>query len=207
VRLQSHLEGRVLFGRIENDHSSWMDARTGSTLRFADRIREPGTRREDDYRIDLERKRWINRLRSEDRGRLITDAPLDELAFLAHVRAMELKPGDRVVLRRHFRENDNPVHIAAEAWEEVEVPAGRFRALRIRVRFARARLFNSGGSAVLWLADLPGRPLVRMTSEVPVLGSADMRLVRLTDANESPAKSDPFVRDATAPQPRPEMDN
>jgi hypothetical protein len=160
---------------------SWVDARTLRPERYREESDEDGRRRVTDARLAPPAAAVV--LRQEDRGqRHEVSLPregeaLDALSAMYYLRAARLDPGarlcfDMVANGRYWRVEGT---VAAKV-EPIDVPAGRYDALRIEATARRAD--GVGASRPLWLwlsADARRLPLAAV-SEVE-LGPVSAKLV------------------------------
>lgn len=159
---------------------SWVDARTLRPERYREQSDEDGRRRVSDTRLAPPGPQVTMELGDGDRtGRATFDREgeaLDAVSALYYLRAARLAPGDRLCLDlvangKYWRVEGA---VAAEA-APVEVPAGRFEALRIEATARRADGKGPARTIWLWLgADARRLPLA-VVSEVD-LGPVSVKL-------------------------------
>jgi hypothetical protein len=148
-RLSFDFSARIALFKVSDHTRSWLDARTLRTLHFTKQEQSPLGGRKEDVRI------------SDD---VATDLPLDELSFIYFVRALDLAPGDSVVVNRHFDPERNPVRIHAIASHQYEmtVPDARQKKGFSRLRFV--------------ISDDSTRVPLRIETSMPVAGNITMTL-------------------------------
>lgn len=148
-RLSFDFTARVALVKVSDRTRSWLDARTLGTLHYLKDERSPLGGRKEDVRI------------GDD---VAADLPLDELSFIYFVRALDLAPGDSLVVNRHFDPRRNPVRIRALASNQYEMTAPDARQKKgvSRLRFT--------------ISDDSTRVPLRIETSMPVAGNITMSL-------------------------------
>ncbi len=171
-KLQFDFSGGTLFFRVNDAFVSWLDVRTLNSLRFEQRIAEPGYRRNRLYQIYPERA--VFTLDGGPEKPSVPD-PLDDATFFYFVRTIPLEVGKSYDFHRYFDPKANPVTIRVLRRDTVDVPAGRFPAIVIQPMIKTNGIFSEGGQAELWLSDDNRRMLLQMKSKLS-FGSLNLYL-------------------------------
>jgi hypothetical protein len=173
------IEGGIPLARVRDRYESWFDIQTLASRRFVQDIHQVRYRSNRHFEIYPEEGRW-ERLHTEQRGKLSTDLPLDEIAFIYYIRTLDLEVGETYTLERYFREDRNPVVLQVLRRERVQVPGGTFNTIVVRPIIKAGGLFAEGGEAEVYLSDDEERLLVQLRSKVPIVGSLSLHLRALT---------------------------
>jgi hypothetical protein len=112
-----------------------------------------------------------------DSGELDARDPLDELSFLYFLRTLPLTADSAVSVARHFDGARNPTVLRVVAREEVEVGAGRFRALVVEMRVRDGRRYHGEGVIRVSLSDDRCRLILRLESTLPDAGTVILSLL------------------------------
>ncbi len=179
--------GGMAFFRVNDSFDSWIDAETHNTLRFEQRISEPGYKRTRVYEIFPDR--GVFRLNDEPEKPSVPN-PLDDAAFFYFIRTIPLVVGESYQFNRYFDPKSNPVTIRVLRKERVDVPAGKFDAIVIQPMIKTNGIFSEGGHAELWLSDDDRRILLQMKSKLP-FGSINLYLRKVVLPPLAPADSVP----------------
>ncbi len=165
---------------------SWVDARTLRPERYREESDEDGHRHVSDTRLSPPGPQVVMALTDDGRAGRVTyqrqGAALDAVSALYYLRAARLAPGDRFCFDmvgngKYWRVEGR----VAPAPEQVEVPAGRFQALRLEATARRAD--GQGKPRPLWVwlgADRRRLPVAAVT-EVD-LGPVSAKLVEVRGA-------------------------
>jgi hypothetical protein len=172
-RLRFDVHGRLGLLGIEDRATSWFDPQRRHSLRYRKHERNPVNSRSEEVEMFPAERRWSG---AGAGGAMLTDAPLDELSFLYHVRTLPLRPGDSYTIARHFDTERNPVSVRVVGRDTVDVPAGRFAVIAVEMRVRDGERFRGTGMIRLLLSDDAHRVPVQMESSVPVIGRTVMRL-------------------------------
>lgn len=174
-RLDWRLQGGIPFYRVDDHYTSWMDVRTLASRRFIQDIHQGRRERLRHFEIypELVRYEWVDQ---EEELDLISDHPLDEIAFVFFVRTLPLEIGETLTFNKYFREHGNPVTLEVLRREEVEVPAGTFQALVLRPIIKSRGLWDEDSEAEIYVTDDDERVLLKVRSRVPVIGSLTLLL-------------------------------
>jgi Protein of unknown function (DUF3108) len=173
--LHSDMEGKLGFLRASDRAVSWIDPLRMSALRFTSRERHLLAKHDDDVSIFASEKRWTAEGGLE--GPLVSEAPLDELSFLYFLRTLPLADEAELTVARHFDAARNPTIVRVVGREEIQVGAGKFRAVVVEMRVRDLRRYQGEGTIRIHLSDDRCRLLLRLESKVPDAGAAVLSLV------------------------------
>jgi hypothetical protein len=173
--LRFDFRGRVGVFGIEDRSRSWVDPQAMAAYRYTKRERSPIASRDEDVRMSPASGRWED---GGAGGALATERPLDELSFLYYIRTLPLGDGEAHALSRHFDARRNPVRIRVVDRGTTEVPAGRFRTVRVEMRVRDPERYRGEGVILLHLTDDARRVPVRIESNVPRAGRMVLSLER-----------------------------
>lgn len=191
-RFRFEFSGGIPFFRVDDSYDSWLDAETLHSLRFEQRLNELGKRRHRVYEIFPERaiyQRFSPPKSVPEEERTSVLEPLDDASFFFFIRTIPLEVGKSYDFNRYFDDRANPVTIRVLRRDTVEVPAGTFPAIVIQPMIKTNGIFSEGGHAELWLSDDERRILLQMKSKVPLIGSLNLYLRKLTLPPLSPGDS------------------
>jgi len=178
--LHSDMEGRVGPLRATDRNASWLDPLRMTALRYTSRERHILTKHDDAVDIFGGEKRWS--AENGAQGAMATSAPLDELSFLYYVRTLPLAEGSTTTVARHFDAARNPTIVRVAGREEIQVDAGRFRAIVVEMRVRDARRYKGEGTIRIHLSDDRCRLILRLESNVPGAGTATLGLTSVEGA-------------------------
>ena len=147
--------------RIDDTFESWIDRRTGNSLRFRKDQNEGHRDIEQIFEIFPERSAYQHQ---GDTAVASVPAPLDDGSFLYFVRTLPLVVGQTYTLNRYFIPDRNPVTIKVLRKERVSVPAGDFDAVVVQPSFKTPGIFSENGRAEVWLSDDRNRIMLQMKS-------------------------------------------
>jgi hypothetical protein len=172
--LHSDMEGRVGPLRATDQSASWLDPVRMTALRYTSRERHIFSKHDDAVDIFPGEKRWSAASGAE--GVIEGSTPLDELSFLYYLRTLPLDSDTALTMARHYDVARNPTVVTVLRREEIEVPAGRFRAIVVEMRVRDARRYRGEGTIRVYMSDDPCRLILRLESTVPDAGSATLSL-------------------------------
>ena len=172
--LHSDMQGKLGFLKATDKSVSWIDPTRMSALRYTARERHLLAKFDDAVDIFPGEKRWAAEGGLE--GPLVTDAPLDELSFLYYLRTLPLAAEGSMSVARHYDAARNPIQVRVIGREEVEVGAGRFRAVIVEMRVRDPRRYRGEGVIRVHLSDDKCRLILRLESEMPEAGKATLAL-------------------------------
>jgi hypothetical protein len=172
--LRSDMQGKLGPIKATERHASWLDPERMAALRYTSSERHLFKKHDDAVNIFPDERRW-----SSDgglTGELATDKPLDELSFLFFLRTLPLPTDSTLVVSRHFDVTRNPTTLHVAGREEIEVGAGRFRAIVVEMRVRDSRHYQGEGTLRIHLSDDRCRLLLRLESKLPDAGTATLAL-------------------------------
>ena len=172
--LHSDMEGRVGPLRATDRNASWLDPHGMTALRYTSRERHILSKHDDAVDIFAGEKRWT--AANGEEGVVQVAAPLDELSFLYYVRTLPLAAESTLTVARHFDAARNPTVVRVVGREEIQVGAGRFRAIVVEMRVRDARRYRGEGTIRIHLSDDRCRLILRLESRVPDAGPATLAL-------------------------------
>ncbi|MEX0911997.1 MAG: DUF3108 domain-containing protein [Gemmatimonadota bacterium] len=182
-----HVKGGLPLARVDTRMDSWIDTAGLFSRRFE----------QDQHELRFERHRIFDfypasrsyRLRgSGEIGRLPTNRPLDDLAFLYYARTLPLNVGDSYTIERYFKEDGNPVVLNVLRRETIQVPAGTFETIVVQPIIQTDGLFSEGGEAEVYFTDDDRRLLVYLRSKVPIVGALHLSLRSYEPGTPVPAR-------------------
>jgi hypothetical protein len=162
---------------VDDTFESWIDRRTGNSLRFKQNLNEG--------RRDMERlfEIYPNRSLYSENGdslRASVANPLDDGSFLYFLRTIPLVVGQTYTFERYFRPDRNPVTIKVLRKERIEVPAGAFDAIVVQPINTKG-IFSENGHAEVWLSDDPRHVMLMLKSGLS-FGSINLYLKSIRPA-------------------------
>lgn len=172
--LHSDMEGRVGPFRATDQSTSWLDPVRMTTLRYTTRERHLLARHDNTTDIFAGEGRWSDG--DGGSGELAAPDPLDELSFLYFLRTLPFSTDSTVSVIRHFDPARNPTVLRVVGRDDVQVGAGRFRALIVEMRVRDARRYRGEGVIRVSLSDDRCRLILRLESTVPDAGTAILSL-------------------------------
>jgi hypothetical protein len=157
--------------RFHDTTASWFDSVTFNSLRFVQKVHDPGYHADRDTQIFPDERTY----RKDGETHPSVADPLDDMSFVYLVRTLPLQPGQCYVLSRYFKPESNPVVVHVIRRDTVNVPAGRFPSILLRPEIKTTGIFGQNGRAELWLADDSTRIVVQLNTSLRV-GSISLRL-------------------------------
>jgi hypothetical protein len=156
------VRGGTFFYRVNDKYESWIDRRTGNSLRFSQDLNEGRRDVERDFEIFPERAVFIEGAGSTTQPSVRN--PLDDGSFLYFLRTTQLAVGETYTFDRYFRPDRNPVTIKVLRKERIRVPAGEFDAIVVQPVIKTKGIFSENGHAEVWLSDDDSRIMLQMKS-------------------------------------------
>ena len=156
------VKGGTFFYRVNDKYESWIDRRTGNSLRFSQDLSEGRRDVERDFEIFPEQASFIEGAGS--RMQPSVSNPLDDGSFLYFLRTIPLAVGETYTFNRYFRPDRNPVTIKVLRRERIRVPAGEFDAIVVQPIIKTKGIFSENGHAEVWLSDDDNRIMLQMKS-------------------------------------------
>ena len=174
------VRGGIPFFRVDDRLESWIDTRSFSSLRFAQRTNEGRYHRERRIELFPERETMLESGDGEQEEPTVHE-PLDEGALLYYIRTLPLEDGDVYSLDRYFRPDRNPVRLEVLRRERIQVPGGTFDTIVIRPTIRSSGIFAESGRAEIWVTDDARHLLVQMTAKLS-FGTLHLLLREITNA-------------------------
>ncbi len=169
------VRGGIPLARVNDQQESWFDIQTLASRRFIQDLHQVRYKSYRHWEIYPEEKRW-ERVDGNEDGEGV-DRPMDDITFLYYARTLPLEPGETYTLENYFRKDRNPIILQVLRREEITVPAGTYETVVVRPIIPEARgLFAEGGRAEVYFTDDDRRLLVRIESQIPVVGSISLHL-------------------------------
>jgi hypothetical protein len=165
--------------RINDTFESWIDRRTGNSLRF--RKDQNEGRRDVETIVDLYPERSVFIEKGIDTAETSVRNPLDDASFMYFLRTIPLEVGETYSFNRYFRPDRNPVTIKVLRRDTISVPAGRFPAIVVQPIIKTPGIFSENGRAEVWLSDDKNRIMLQMKSGLP-FGSINLYLTSFRPA-------------------------
>jgi hypothetical protein len=156
------VKGGTFFYRVNDRYESWIDRRTGNSLRFSQDLSEGRRDVERDFEIMPEQAVYIEGAGSKTQPSVRN--PLDDGSFLYFLRTIPLAVGETYTFNRYFRPDRNPVTIKVLRRERIHVPAGEFDAIVVQPIIKTKGIFSENGHAEVWLSDDDNRIMLQMKS-------------------------------------------
>ncbi len=186
VVLQARTDGIARLADVRQHFVAYWDPEAELTRGYDLSAVELGYRHDDRARYDREQGKAKVVVRGKSLTEKIHDIPADvhdlASAFL-WLRLQPLRDGDHHELPLFSSNRVFTLVADVQARETVEVPAGRFEAVRVRIRTAFEGQFKTNRDSLLWFSDDPRRVLVQASADF-VLGSLVARLESYTPGGE-----------------------
>lgn len=178
VVMQARTDGIARVADIRQHIVAYWDPAAGMTRGYDLAAVEMSYRHQDRARYDREKGKAQVVVQGKSRTEKSVDIPADvhDLASVfLWLRLQPLRDGDHHELP--LFSSDRVFTLVADVLgrESIEVPAGRFDAVRVRVRTAFEGQFKTRRDSLLWFSDDPRRVLVQASADF-VVGSLVARL-------------------------------
>ncbi|MEP6991078.1 MAG: DUF3108 domain-containing protein [bacterium] len=180
--LQLHGGIRFLYN-VDDTFESWIDRRTGNSLRFRKDQNEGHRDIEQVFDIYPERAVYLH---GTDTAMTSVSNPLDDGSFLYFIRSIPLVVGQTYSFDRYFKPDRNPVTIKVVRRERIRVPAGEFDAIVVQPIIKTPGIFSENGRAEVWLSDDKNRIMLQMKSGLS-FGSINLYLTSYRPAKAAAA--------------------
>jgi hypothetical protein len=169
--------GRHLGVSVNDTNTSWFDSVSFNSYRFLENVHDPGYHANRDTHIYPDRQIYK---KNDEPEQPSVSGPMDEVSLVYFVRTLPLEPNQCYVLHRYFKPDANPIVIHVLRREEINLPAGKFKAVVVRPEITTSGIFSKGGKAELWLSDDTARVVLQLKSKVPKFpGSLNLYLTRI----------------------------
>lgn len=184
-RTSLETRGGPPFYRIEDRSTSWIRPVPLASLRFDQKLRQGGYRRDRRHIMDLEAGTYT-RFDARDgtyvRHEKERDVPIppgvqDEVSFFYFIRLSPLEIGRRYEYDLFFKQEGNPVVLEVLRRETIRVPAGTFETIVVRPIIRTRGLFSEGGQAEIYVTDDERRIVVRVKTRMSI-GSVNLYLTK-----------------------------
>lgn len=159
------------FYKVRDTAESWIDVEGLFTWYFRKKLYEGSYQNEQIQEYDQFRDIVYSRDTIFSVPRYVQDV----LSALYFVRTMDLQVGDTVYLENFTKTKCYPLQIIIHTKEIVEVPAGKFKCIKVEPLLKAAGLFKHEGNLAVWLTDDRLKMPVLMKSKV-LVGSIDAEL-------------------------------
>ena len=166
------VRGGTFFYRVNDRYESWIDTRTGNSLRFRQDLNEGSRDVERIFNIYPERAVFTE---NADTAMASVSNPLDDGSFLYFIRTLPLTVGETYSFDRYFRPDRNPVTIKVLRRERIRVPGGEFDAIVVQPVIKSRGIFSENGHAEVWLSDDDNHIMLQMKSGLKI-GSLNLYL-------------------------------
>lgn len=181
--LRMKLKGGLLFAHVDDEMESWVEPGDFQSVRFYKNLHELNYKKKDTLSFYPSRMRWVG---SDGKsGKLGSERPLDDISFIYFARLLPLEVGHTYTFNRYFKPDGNPVVLHVLRRDTVTVPAGRFATIVVQPVIQTKGLFGKGGKAELYFTDDAQRLLVKMKSEVPIIGALGLELTSYTPGRQA----------------------
>jgi len=165
-RVTMGIEGGIGPLRVDDQYLSWMDVQTLQSWRYIRDVDQPGYEVRRHYEFYPETMRWEREDNGES-GPLGSALPMDEIAFMYFIRALDLEVGKSYTIPRYFKDDGNPVTIEVLRREAKDVDGVVYNTIVVRPIIRTDGLFGEGGDAEVYLTDDERRIMVYMKSNIP----------------------------------------
>ena len=154
--------------------SSWLNPATFSIVRFEKRERHVLSRSDEEVRIDLAKRLWIDDDGAS--GTLGSEAPLDELSFMYFIRTLPLERDTVLWFDRHFDPERNPTVVRTVGRDTLTTPAGIFHTRIVEMVVRDPKRYRGTGIIRIHLNEGDCHMPVRIESRMPIVGVSTMTL-------------------------------
>lgn len=154
------LEGGTAFFRLRDQMDSWTALDDFTSRRFIQDFREAGNNRLNHYELYPDSGYYTQN--GIDTAMATVTQPLDDAAFFYFVRTVDLEPGARYEFDNYFKPDRNPVVIEVLQRDTIDVRAGRFATIQLRLIIKGRGIFGEAADARLWISDDDSRIMVQM---------------------------------------------
>lgn len=171
-----HVRGSFMGFGVNDHYHSWFDVGTMQSWRFIRDINSTGYSSYRHYEMVPARRAW-ERQDNDEYGTLGSLIPLDDIAFMYHMRDLPLVPGETYTVDRYFKEDGNPIRVEVLRYDERETEGVRYQTVVVRPRVKTDGLFGEDGEAEIHLTRDEFHYPVYMKFDMPILpGSLTLHL-------------------------------
>jgi len=163
-----------LFFRVDNRYESFFDHEARKPLRFTERVREGGYRRNYDVTFDYENQKAQSKRETTSTTRATTDIPSqvhDMLSAFYYARSFDmgaLEPGDAIGIDLFMHDTVYVSRILYEGREQVTTSVGTFNTLKFKPEVLEGPVFSQPYPMTIWVSDDKNRMPVRVESGLVV---------------------------------------
>jgi hypothetical protein len=159
------------FFKVRDTAESWIDVEGLFSWYFMKKLREGG------YKSELTQKydQFRNILYTRDTIFSVPRYVQDVLSSLYYIRTQKLEVGDTITLDNFGKRNCYPLDVIVHGKEIVEVPAGKFKCIKVEPLLKAAGIFKHEGRMTVYLTDDRLKMPVLLESKV-VVGSIYAKL-------------------------------
>jgi hypothetical protein len=155
------VRGGTLVYKVNDRYESWIDTRTGNSLRYRQDQHEGSRDVERTFEFFPERAMYSENGEPEKAS---VHNPLDDASFIYFLRTIPLNVGETYSFDRYFIPDRNPVTIRVLRRERIRVPAGEFDAIVVQPVIKSRGLFSESGHAEVWFSDDENHIMLQMKS-------------------------------------------
>ena len=177
-RLSFDFNARVTLFKVSDQTRSWLDVQSMTTLRYTKSERSPIGKRDEVVDVFTSLGTWTD---LKGVNVLASGEPLDELAFIYMVRALDTS-FESLEVTRHFDAARNPVHFQNTGRETVTALGENLEADVVQMSVIDPRQKNGRGTLRFYLSCDAARLPLRIDSSMPVAGALTMTLQSVTVA-------------------------
>lgn len=178
------VRGGTLVYKVNDRYESWIDTRTGNSLRYRQDQHEGSRDVERTFEFFPERAMYSENGEPEKAS---VQNPLDDASFIYFLRTIPLNVGETYHFERYFIPDRNPVTIRVLRRERIRVPAGEFDAIVVQPVIKSRGLFSESGRAEVWFSDDENHIMLQMKSGLK-FGSLNLFLKSYRPATRTSAK-------------------
>jgi len=154
------------FFKVRDTAESWIDVEGLFTWHFRKSLHEGSY----DSQINQDYDQTRDIVYSKDTIFTVPKYVQDVLSSLYYVRALDLNVGDTVMLDNFSKVKCYPLEVIIHGKEIIEVPAGKFKCIKVEPLLKAAGIFKHEGTLSVWLTDDRLKMPVLMKSKV-IVGS------------------------------------
>ena len=173
--------------KVEDLYKCYMDRDGLFPWKFEQHIHEGNFKKDFEAIFDHENKK-VKAYTSENDPKKFEgeyDIPMyvhDILSAFYFARTIDysgMSEGSTIKLENFYDDKVNPLNVKYLGKEEVDVPAGEFRCIKVEPMVVEGGLFKSEGSIIVWLTDDERKMPVLVKTKV-IVGSMDVELTSYT---------------------------
>ncbi|HDS01655.1 MAG TPA: DUF3108 domain-containing protein [candidate division Zixibacteria bacterium] len=154
------------FFKVRDTAETWVDVEGLFTWFFRKKLNEGNYENEQVQLYDQSR----NIVRAQDTAFVVPEYVQDVLSSLYYVRTLDLEVGDTITISNFEKDKCYPLPVIVHRREIIEVPAGKFKCIKVEPLLQSAGIFKHEGTLSVWLTDDRLKMPVLMKSKV-VVGS------------------------------------